>query len=81
MQFQGALKQSPLETDDVFLKQNLVGLSQKSFNSILHVLFYRFLRIFYNTVGELQHLLPLYPTLIFRGVLKKALMIPENRSH
>ena len=80
MQFQGALKQSPLETD-VFLKQNLVGLSQKSFNSILHVLFYRFLRIFYNAVGELQHLLTLYPTLIFRGVLKKALMIPENRSH
>ena len=41
--FQGALKQSPLEPDDMFYqKQKLAGLSKKSFTFILHVLFYTF---------------------------------------
>ena len=75
MHFQGALKQSPLEPDDMFYrKQKLAGLSQKSLPLMLHVLFYK-------TVGEPLHLLTVYPKLIFRGAIKKALMVPEDRSH
>ena len=41
--FQGTPKQSPLEPDDTFYqKQNLAGLSHKSFTFLLHVLFYTF---------------------------------------
>ena len=31
--------------------------------------------------GEPLHLLTVQPKLIFRGALKKALMVPEDRSH
>ena len=42
---EGALKQSPLELDDmVYRKQKLAGLSQKSFTFMLHVLFYVFIK-------------------------------------
>ena len=40
---QDALKQSPLEPDDMFYrKQNLAELSQKSYTFMLHVLFHAF---------------------------------------
>ena len=39
------------------------------------------LRKLFKTVGEILHLLTLYPKLIFRGALKKALMFPEDRSY
>ena len=40
---QDALKQSPLEPDDMFYrKQKLAELSQKSSTSMLHVLFHAF---------------------------------------
>ena len=39
------------------------------------------LRKFFKTVREILHLLTLYPKLIFRGALKKALMAPEDRSY
>ena len=44
---------------------------------MLHVLFYAF----FKTGGEPLHLLKVHPKLIFRGVLKKVLMVPENRSY
>ena len=34
-----------------------------------------------KTVGEILHLLTLYPKLIFQGALKKAFMVPECRSY
>ena len=41
--FQDALKQSPLEPDDLYYqKQKLAGVSQKFFTFMLHVLFYTF---------------------------------------
>ena len=39
------------------------------------------LRKFFKTVGEILHLLTLYPKLIFWGALKKAFMVPEDRSY
>ena len=33
---------------------------------------------FFKTVGEILHLLTLYPKLIFRGALKKAFMVPVD---
>ena len=39
------------------------------------------LRKFFKTVGEILHLSTLYPILIFRCALKKAFMIPVNRSY
>ena len=43
--FQGALKLSPFESDDMFyLKQRLEELSQKSFTIMLHVLFKFFIK-------------------------------------
>ena len=39
------------------------------------------LRKFFKTVGEILHLLTLSPKLIFRGALKKAFMILEDRSY
>ena len=39
------------------------------------------LRTFFKTVGEPLHLFKVHPKLIFRGGLKKALMVPENRSY
>ena len=39
------------------------------------------LRKFFKTVGEILHLLTLSPKLIFRGALKKAFMVPEDRSY
>ena len=82
MHFQGALKPNPLEPDDMFYrKQKLAGLSQKSFTLVLHVLFYAFLRTFFKTIGEPLDLLTVHPKLIFRGALKKALMVPEDRSY
>ena len=42
----------------------------------------RFLwRTFFKTVGEPLHLLTVHPKLIFRGALKEALMVPEDRSY
>ena len=82
MHFQGALKQSPLEPDDMFYrKQKLAGFSHKSFTLVLHVLFYNFLRTFFKTIGEPLHLLTVHPKLIFRSTLKKAPIIPEDRSY
>ena len=80
MHFQVALKQSPLEPDDMFYrKQKLAELSQKSFTLMLHVLFYVFLlRTFFKTIVEPLHLLRVHPKLIFWCVLKKALMIPPE---
>ena len=79
MHFQGALKPNPLEPDDMFYrKQKLAGLSQKSFTLVLLFLFYAFLRTFFKTIGEPLHLLTVHPKLIFRGALKKSLIIPED---
>ena len=39
------------------------------------------LRKFFKTVGEILHLLTLYPQLIFLDVLKKAFMVPVDRSY
>ena len=39
------------------------------------------LRKLFKTVEEILHLLTLYPKLIFRDALKKALMFPEDRSY
>ena len=39
------------------------------------------LRKFLKIVGEILHLLTLYPKLIFRGALKKALMVLVDRSY
>ena len=39
------------------------------------------IRKFFKTVGELLHLLTLHPKLIFRGALKKALMLSDGRSY
>ena len=39
------------------------------------------LRKFFKTVGEILHLLTLSPKLIFRGAIKKAFMVPEERSY
>ena len=39
------------------------------------------LRKFFKTVGEILHLLTLYPKLNFRGALKKAFTIPKDRSY
>ena len=42
----------------------------------------RFLmRTFFKTVGKPLHLLKVHPKLIFRGALKKAVMVPEDRSY
>ena len=50
-------------------------LYAKSF--ILRILLRRFLQ----TVAEPLHLLTVNPKLIFRGVLKKALMVPEDKTY
>ena len=83
MHFQGSLKQSPFEPDDMFYrKQKHPGLSQKSFTFMVHALFYAFfLRTFFKTVGEPLHQLTMDPKLFFPCALKKGLMVPENRSH
>ena len=39
------------------------------------------LRTFFKTVGEPLHLLTVHPKLIFWSTLKKALMVPEDRSY
>ena len=39
------------------------------------------LRTFFKTVGEILHLLTVYPKSIFRGALKKAFMVLEKRSY
>ena len=39
------------------------------------------LRQFFKTVGEIRHLLTLSSKLIFRGALKKAFMVPEEKSY
>ena len=39
------------------------------------------LRKFFKTFGEILHLLTLSPKLIIRGALKKAFMVPEERSY
>ena len=39
------------------------------------------LRTFFKIVGEPQHLLTVHPKLIFRGALKKDLIVPEDRSY
>ena len=39
------------------------------------------LRTFFKTVGELLQLLTVHPELVFRGALKKTLMVPEDTSH
>ena len=41
----------------------------------------RFLRTFFKTIGEPLHLLTAHPKLIFRGALKKALIILEDGSY
>ena len=64
-----------------YRKQKLSGLSQKSFTLVLHVLFYAFLMTFFKTIGEPLDLLTVHPKLIFRGALKKALIIPEDESY
>ena len=42
--FQVALKQSPLEPDEMYKKQKLAGLSQKSFTFMQHVPCYAFIK-------------------------------------
>ena len=83
--FQGALKLSPFEPDDMFyLKQRLAELSLLSLSlSLLCYMFYLsfLLRMFFKTVGEPLHLLTVHRKLVFRGALKKALSVPEDRSH
>ena len=39
------------------------------------------LRTFFKTVGESLQLLTVHPKLIFWGALKRALMVPEDRSY
>ena len=39
------------------------------------------LKTFFKTVGDPLHLLTLHSKLIFRGALKEALMVPEDRSY
>ena len=39
------------------------------------------LRQFFKTVGEIRHLLTLSSKLTFRGALKKAFMVPEEKSY
>ena len=79
--FQGALKQSPLEPDDMFYrKQKLAGLSQKSLTFMLHVLFYPFLlKTCFKSVGEPLYLLTVHPKLIFRGAPRNALKVLEDQ--
>ena len=64
-----------------YRKKKLARLSQKSFTLVLDVLFYAFLRTFFKTIGEPLHLLTVHPKLIFRGALKKALIIPGEGSY
>ena len=40
-----------------------------------------FIKKFFKTVGEQLHLLKLHPKLIFRGALKKALIVLEDTSY
>ena len=40
-----------------------------------------FIKKFFKTVGEILRLLTLHPKLIFRGALKKAFMVPVERSY
>ena len=79
--FQGALKQSPLEPDDIFYrKQKLAGLSQKSLTFMLHVLFYPFLlKTCFKSVGEPLYPLTVHPKLIFRGAPRNALKVLEDQ--
>ena len=56
-------------------KQKLAGLSTRCF--ILSF----FLRNVLKTVGKPLQLLTMHPKLIFRSALKKALMVPDRRSH
>ena len=63
-----------------FIENNILQDYHRSLHVTCFVL--RFLlRKFFKTVGELLHLLPVHPKLIFRGVLKKAVMVPEDRSY
>ena len=39
------------------------------------------LRIFFKTVGELLHLLTVHTKLIFRGAIKKVIMVSEVKSY
>ena len=77
MHFQVALNQSPLEPKDVFYrKQKLTEI----FHIYVTCFILRFLlRTFCKTVGEPLYLLTVHPKLIFRGALKKALMVLEDR--
>ena len=74
--FQVALKQSPLEPKDMFYrKQELTEI----FHIYVTCFILRFLlRTFFKTVGEPLYLLTVHPKLIFRGALKKALMVLED---
>ena len=58
-----------------YRKQKLAGLSTRCF--ILSF----FLRNVLKTVGKPLQLLTMHPKLIFRSALKKALMVPDRRSH
>ena len=50
---------------------------------LLYYIFYFtvFIKKFFKTVGEQLHLLKLHPKLIFRGALKKALIVLEDISY
>ena len=74
--FQVALKQSPLEPKDMFYrKQELTEI----FHIYVTCFILRFLlRTFFKTVEEPLYLLTVHPKLIFRGALKKALMVLED---
>ena len=78
MHFQGALKQIPLEPDKT--KTSRIISEVFHFISTCFILLF-LLKNLFKTVGELLHLLTLHPKLIFRGALKKAPMVPEDRYH
>ena len=76
MHFQGALKQSPSEPGEI------CRIIIESFHFYgTYFILPLLLRKFFKTVEEILYLLALPPKLIFRGALKKAFMVLEDRSY